>query len=207
MGSPDRPPKQEAFLALLAEGWTSLHLDARRAGVVVPAHLKGEPHLVLQYGHDLPIPIPDLQVDEHGVSATLSFARTPSPTVVPWSAVYVVTAMDGRGVLYQEDIPSDVSVIAASGSEPGREGDGAEVPASAGDGSAAGVPGAGTGVPVATRAPTPSRAWRAVPLTGPLEADHPALAARYGGMVAAGPPPDAIAPSRRRKRPQLRLVK
>jgi stringent starvation protein B len=207
MGSPDRPPKQEAFLALLAEGWTSLHLDARRAGVVVPAHLKGEPHLVLQYGHDLPIPIPDLQVDEHGVSATLSFARTPSPTVVPWSAVYVVTAMDGRGVLYQEDIPSDVSVIAASGSDAGREGDGADVPAAAGDRPATSAAGAGTEAQVGTRAPTPARALRAVPLTGPLEDDHPALAASYGGMVTAGPPAEAIAPSRRRKRPQLRLVK
>jgi len=212
MGSPDRPPKQEAFLALLAEGWTSLHLDARRAGVVVPSHLKGEPHLVLQYGHDLPIPIPDLQVDEHGVSATLSFARTPSPTVVPWSAVYVVTAMDGRGVLYQEDIPSDVSVIAASGSDAGRDGDGVDLPATAGDGgdrTRAGNAVAGSGVPEATRAPTPSRALRAVPLTGPLEEDHPALAASYGGMAGAepGPPPEAIAPSRRRRRPQLRLVK
>jgi len=209
MGSPDRPPKQEAFLALLAEGWTSLHLDARRAGVVVPAHLKGEPHLVLQYGHDLPIPIPDLQVDEHGVSATLSFARTPSPTVIPWSAVYVVTAMDGRGVLYQEDIPGDVSVIAASGSEAGREGDGADL--TVGDGGNdrpnGGVAGADAGVPQATRPPTPSRALRAVPLTGPLEDDHPALAASYGGMAAGESPADASAPSRRRRRPQLRLVK
>src|ERR1051325_6451793 len=113
MGSPDRPSKQEAFLALLREGWTSLHLDARRAGVVVPAHLKHEAHLVLQYGHDLPIPIPDLLVDGDGVSATLSFSRTPPHPVGPWSAVYVVASDDGRGVLYQEDIPRDVSVIGA----------------------------------------------------------------------------------------------
>src|SRR5436190_597227 len=64
MSSSERPSKQQAFLALLREGWTSLHLDARRPGVVVPPPLRGEPHLVLQYGHDLPIPIPDLEVDE-----------------------------------------------------------------------------------------------------------------------------------------------
>lgn len=175
----------------------------------MPAHLKGEPHLVLQYGHDLPIPIPDLQVDEHGVSATLSFARTPSPTVVPWSAVYVVTALDGRGVLYQEDIPSDVSVIAASGTESGRDIEGAEAQAAAsqgGDGARSGGGGGnGSGVAAAPR-PTPSRALRAVPLTGPLEDDHPALAASYAGMVS-GPAPEAMGPSRRRRRPQLRLVK
>ena len=76
MRSPERPSKQDAFLALLREGWTSLHLDARRAGVVVPPHLRSEGHLVLQYGHDLPIPIPDLEIDDYGVRATLSFASS-----------------------------------------------------------------------------------------------------------------------------------
>jgi hypothetical protein len=251
MGSPDRPPKQEAFLALLAEGWTSLHLDARREGVVVPAHLKGEPHLVLQYGHDLPIPIPDLHVDEYGVSATLSFEWTPRSTVVPWSAVYVVTAADGRGVLYQEDIPSDVSVIAASGSDSSPGLDGAPtgpgaIEADAGPDGEAGTSGSSDnpGYPgnrgkprsrevtagdaasagPAPRGPTPSRALRAVPLTGPLEEDHPAMASvsfggvtvgRSGGGAAAGAgaemmgdsAPSTMVPSRRRRRPQLRLVK
>jgi len=113
MSSSERPSKQQAFLALLREGWTSLHLDARRAGVVVPEQLHGEPHLVLQYGHDLPIPIPDLEVDDYGVRATLSFSRAAHRTVVPWSAVYVVACDDGRGVLYSEDVPPDVTVIAA----------------------------------------------------------------------------------------------
>ena len=113
MSSSERPSKQQAFLALLREGWTSLHLDARRAGVVVPEQLHGEPHLVLQYGHDLPIAIPDLEVDDYGVRATLSFSRTAHRTVVPWSAVYVVACDDGRGVLYSEDVPPNVTVIAA----------------------------------------------------------------------------------------------
>jgi stringent starvation protein B len=113
MSAPERPSKQDAFLALLREGWTSLHLDARRPGVIVPTHLRTEAHLVLQYGHDLPIPIPDLEIDAYGVRATLSFSRTPQLTVVPWSAVYVVACDDGRGVLYQEDVPEDVSIIAA----------------------------------------------------------------------------------------------
>jgi stringent starvation protein B len=112
MAAPERPSKQDAFLALLREGWTSLHLDARRQGVIVPAHLRGEAHLVLQYGHDLPISIPDLEIDDYGVRATLSFARTPQLTVVPWSAVYAVACDDGRGVLYQEDVPDDVSIVA-----------------------------------------------------------------------------------------------
>lgn len=187
MGSTDRPPKQEAFLALLAEGWTSLHLDARRDGVIVPAHLKGESHLVLQYGHDLPIPIVDLEVNEHGVSATLSFARSPSPTVVPWSAVYVVTSADGRGVLYHEDIPGDVSIIAGSATEAE---DASLITHTTGP-----VPS-----PPSERPPTPTRALRAVPLSGPIEDP---LGLDFGGSPGA----EALVPSRRRRRPQLRLVK
>ena len=61
---------------------------------------------MLQYGHDLPIPIPDLEVDDYGVRATLSFSRAAHLTVVPWSAVYVVACDDGRGVLYSEDVPA-----------------------------------------------------------------------------------------------------
>jgi stringent starvation protein B len=153
---------------------------------VVPVHLKGEGHLVLQYGSNLPIPIPDLQVDESGVSATLSFARTPHQTVVPWSAVYVIASEDGRGVLYNEDIPRDVSVIAS------------------GPDAALGTPAAGADVAADGVAPdleprnTPVRALRAVPLGGAFEDESL-------GMLAEAR--TDVLPARRRRRPQLRLVK
>jgi stringent starvation protein B len=187
MGSPDRPSKHEAFLALLREGWTSLHLDARRAGVVVPVRLKGEGHLVLQYGNDLPIPIPDLHVDEFGVSATLSFARIPLQTVVPWSAVYVVASDDGRGVLYHEDIPDDVSVIAARGESDISERPAGESPAIHPD--------------IAPR-PTPTRTLRAVPLAVSMDG-----AAEDPGIDLIEDTGVDVMPTRRRKRPQLRLIK
>jgi stringent starvation protein B len=165
-------------LALLREGWTSLHLDARRPGVIVPAHLRNEAHLVLQYGHDLPIAIPDLEVDDYGVRATLSFSRTPQLTVVPWSAVYVVACDDGRGVLYHEEVPEDVSIVAA---RPPSDRATAEVDA---DGAPAfdeksDIP--------AKRRDTADRLLKAVPDDAVLE------------EPLAAPP--------RRRRPQLRLVK
>jgi stringent starvation protein B len=179
MSSSERPSKQQAFLALLREGWTSLHLDARRPGVVVPDALKREPHLVLQYGHDLPIPIPDLEIDDYGVRATLSFSRTAHRTVVPWSAVYVVACDDGRGILYSEDVPQDVAVIAArsaSDAPPMPEVEAAEIEA---EDLAATMP-----------APRPS-----------LLRSVPADAATGAGYAAP------MAAARRRRRPQLRLVK
>src|SRR3954453_20887703 len=111
MAAPERPSKQDAFLALLREGWTSLHLDARRPGVIVPAHLRGEAHLVLQYGHDLPISIPDLEIDDYGLRAPRSSAGAPQLTVVRWSAVYLVACNHGRGLAKQEGRPEDVSIM------------------------------------------------------------------------------------------------
>jgi hypothetical protein len=175
MSSSERPTKQQAFLALLREGWTSLHLDARRAGVAVPEALRGEPHLVLQYGHDLPIAIPDLEVDEYGVRATLSFSRAAHLTVVPWSAVYVVACDDGRGVLYSEDVPPDVTVIAARATSDAAPPDlEAELDTEE------------IAMPVARQS-----MLRSVP------ADAAAAAAELDTPMAA----------RRRRRPQLRLVK
>jgi stringent starvation protein B len=150
-------------------------MDARRPGVVVPDSLRGEPHLVLQYGHDLPIPIPDLEVDDYGVRATLSFSRAAHRTVVPWSAVYVVACDDGRGVLYSEDVPPDVTVIAARATSDAAPPD----------------------------------------LDAELEADEIAMPAARQSLLrsvpadSTAPAPDYVdAPlARRRRRPQLRLVK
>jgi stringent starvation protein B len=111
MTSDERPSKRDAFVAFLREGWVSLHLDARRPGVVVPPSFAKEPHLVLQYGRNMPIPIPDLEITDEGVSATLSFSRAPHRTQVPWSAVYVVACTDGHGVLYYEDVPQEVTLM------------------------------------------------------------------------------------------------
>ncbi len=111
MEASERPSKQEAFAALLNEGWVSLHIDARRPGVVVPTPFSSQAHLVLQYGRNMPIPIPDLEVTPAGISATLSFARVPHRTYVPWSAVYIVACTNGAGVLYQEDVPPEVSLV------------------------------------------------------------------------------------------------
>jgi len=179
--NPERPPKQQAFLALLKEGSTSLHFDARRPGVVVPEAFRQEAHLMLQYGYDLAISIPDLEVDEHGVRATLSFSRTPHMTMIPWTAVYAIASVDGRGVLYPEDVPGDVSVM--SGAEAGDASEApqpipAEVATMGGQGS-----GKGSGVPEAS-----IRRLRSIPAHPEAELAEP-LAAR------------------RRRRPQLRLVK
>lgn len=51
----------------------------------LPKHLNGS--IRLNIGLNMPIPVPDLCVDESGISCTLSFSRTPHYVVIPWSAV------------------------------------------------------------------------------------------------------------------------
>jgi stringent starvation protein B len=176
----ERPTKRDAFLAFLGEGWVSIHLDARRTGVRVPDELAANRHLVLQYGRSMPIPIPDLRVDEAGVSATLSFSRVPHETFVPWGAIYIVACTDGRGVLYDEDVPKDLSLLARPIDGQG----GAALPPEAAE--------AVEGEAAEGDIPRRKRLLRSVP------------AGSVGEEVEEAPVATA---TRRRKRPQLKIVK
>src|ERR1700724_3757615 len=84
------PPKKEVALALLERSSVHVHLDPRAEGVVVPAWFKKQPQLVLQIGLNMPVPIPDLRLDEVGMSCTLSFNRAPFFCIGPWSSVYAM---------------------------------------------------------------------------------------------------------------------
>jgi hypothetical protein len=103
------PPKKEIALALLERSSVHVHLDPRAPGTLVPAWFKKQPQLVLQVGLNMPVPIPDLRVDESGFSCTLSFNRTPFFCVVPWVSVYALVGDDGRGMVWPEDVPPEVA--------------------------------------------------------------------------------------------------
>lgn len=103
------PPKKDVARALLLRGSVFVYLDPRRDDVAVPAWLADQPQLVLQVGLDLPIPIPDLRVDDAGVYGTLSFNRAPFTVVVPWEAVFALWGDDGMGMVWAEDMPPEIA--------------------------------------------------------------------------------------------------
>jgi hypothetical protein len=103
------PPKKEVALALLERSSVYVHLDPRREAVVVPVWLKKQPQLVLQVGLNMHVPIPDLNLDDDGMSCTLSFNRAPFYCVVPWSSVFAMVGDDGRGVVWPDDVPAEVA--------------------------------------------------------------------------------------------------
>ncbi|HLK40292.1 MAG TPA: ClpXP protease specificity-enhancing factor SspB [Polyangiaceae bacterium] len=102
------PPKKEVALALLERSSVYIHLDPRQTAVMVPSGYKKQPQLVLQVGMNMPVPIPDLRVDDSGVSCTLSFNRTPFFCVIPWASVFAMIGDDGRGMVWPDDVPSEV---------------------------------------------------------------------------------------------------
>ena len=102
------PPKKEVALALLEGPSMFVHLDPRRPGVPIPPRFRDKPQLVLQIGLNMFVPIPDLKVDEEGITCTMAFDRAPFWWGKPWDAVYAVVGEDGRGMMWPNDIPPEV---------------------------------------------------------------------------------------------------
>ena len=86
-----------------------MHLDPRSEEVVVPPWLRGQVQLVLQIGLDMPIPITDLRVDDHGVFGTLSFQRSPFACRVPWESIFALVGEDGKGMVWPEALPAEIA--------------------------------------------------------------------------------------------------
>ncbi len=113
------PPKKEVALALLERSNVDVYLDPRARGVVVPPQFRKEPRLILKIGLNMPVPIPDLRLDEESMSCTLSFNRSPFYCVVPWSSVFAMVGEDGRGMVWPDDVPQELAVKVV---EPGTDG-------------------------------------------------------------------------------------
>lgn len=102
------PAKKDVALALLERSSVFVHLDPRARGVVVPQSFKKEAQLVLQIGLNMAVQIPDLRLDDDGMSCTLSFSRSPFFCVLPWAAVFAMVGEDGRGMVWPNDVPPEI---------------------------------------------------------------------------------------------------
>jgi len=112
------PPKKDVALALLEQASMYIHLDPRADSVKVPPSFKNQPQLVLQVGLNMAVAIPDLHVDEHGLSCTLSFSRTPFFCMIPWPAVFALVGENGQAMVWAEDVPAEVAAQAQAQKAP-----------------------------------------------------------------------------------------
>ena len=107
--TPPVPAKKDVARALLLRGSVFVHLDPRQPGVLVPARLRLQPQVVLQVGLDMPVPIPDLRIDEEGVYGTLSFKGVPFTCFVPWGAVFALVGDDAKGMVWSSEMPAEIA--------------------------------------------------------------------------------------------------
>ena len=103
------PSKIVVALSLLERASVYVHLDPRQRAADVPPRFKKQPQLVLQVGLNMPVPIPDLRLDDEGIRCTLSFNRAPFFCVVPWSSIFAMVGEDGRGMVWPDDVPVEVA--------------------------------------------------------------------------------------------------
>jgi len=106
---PPLPAKKDVARALLLRGSVFVHLDPRRPGVLVPARLRTQAQVVLQVGLDMPVPIPDLRVDDEGIFGTLSFKGIPFTCFVPWNAIFALVGEDAKGMVWSKEMPDEVA--------------------------------------------------------------------------------------------------
>lgn len=88
--------KKEVAELLLSQGDLLVFLNPCDSTVIVPSWYKHHDVLVLQFDRD---PIPDIRVDDAGITGTLSFMRTPYKCFVPWDSVFALG--DGTGALQE----------------------------------------------------------------------------------------------------------
>ena len=101
------PGKRETLLAYLSRGIAMVHLDARRPAVVVPPQYTMDAHLRLNLSYRYGIP--DLDISDQRIQATLSFAGRPFRCIIPWGSVFGITCHGtGDGQVWPEDLPVEV---------------------------------------------------------------------------------------------------
>lgn len=86
---PTRISRPEAFSKLLERGVTALMFRSDADGVIVPAHLRRNGQVVLNFSWRYNLA--DFTFDGEQASASLSFGGVPSRCVVPWSAVWGIS--------------------------------------------------------------------------------------------------------------------
>src|SRR5687768_6057562 len=107
------PRKKDVALQLLEQATVFVHLDPRAEAVRVPPWFKRQPQLVLQVGLNMAVPIPDLEVDDEGLSCTLSFNRSPFLCVIPWASVFALVDENRQGMVWPDDVPPELAAQAA----------------------------------------------------------------------------------------------
>jgi len=105
----EKQTKQEFLNHLLSQGDAMVCLDARQPDVDVPKQHKHNPMLNLVMNLNFRRP---LEIDEHGIHATLSFGGRPHKCMIPFTAVWAIYEPETNdGQVWEESIPEDIDLM------------------------------------------------------------------------------------------------
>lgn len=98
--------KRNVLEQLLEQGMVLVALDARIEGVKVPDRLGHDAQLRLNLSYRFGLP---MELNDWGISATLTFSGKPFNCLFPWSSVFLfVSHVTGQPYLFPEDIPAEL---------------------------------------------------------------------------------------------------
>jgi stringent starvation protein B len=191
------PGKKQTLLGYLSRGIAMVHLDARRPGVVVPPEYEGEAHLRLNLSYRFQIP--DLEVGERGVQATLSFRGRHFRCTLPWTAVFGITSqVTGDGQVWPEDLPGEVANHLSTQKREDQD----QLPSAQQPTAPAAVEPRLAAAPDEPEARLERRARGRLAAVEPIDSTEPT-----GDQAGDEPPPEGGSPGQGPKRGHLRLVR
>jgi hypothetical protein len=77
--------RRDAFIRLLDQGIVRTMIDGSKESAVLPSELK---HPVAALNWSRNFDIPDLKIDDYGISGTLSFKQEPFHVILPWMTIF-----------------------------------------------------------------------------------------------------------------------
>ena len=105
--------KAAIFEAMLAKSeHVFVHINGLLEGkthkLVVPERFKGQEQIVLQFGRNMPVPIPDIRFTSECLCGTLSFKGVPFWVCIPWNTVFAFIMADSRGMTFDECMSENI---------------------------------------------------------------------------------------------------
>jgi stringent starvation protein B len=111
--------KRAVLEGLLTDSMVQVMLDARSVGVHVPPGLRKDGRLRLNLSHRFAHP---LLIDDHAVTATLTFGDFTYACVLPWSAIYLfVPHNTGDPHVFLDSLPPDLQIAEEGAALPSTE--------------------------------------------------------------------------------------
>lgn len=106
-----RPPiksvlKRHILESLLEKGNVLLHINPQvKETIKLPPGLDDAYNVVLCIGYETPFPIPDLNLTEKAVEATLTASREQFHCIIPWKSIYYMGLLGDLGQGWPSDAP------------------------------------------------------------------------------------------------------